>query len=131
MPSGLSTLRTPPTIRPKNGSPKKRLMNGSSALRVSASERTSATAPERRVTNVRAAWFGTYPVATTASQTTVCRAGSTLRMLLMTRDTVARETPAAFATSSRVGCRPGSLMTVITTRPEESALLLPMSFSSP
>ena len=57
--AGCSTLSTPPTIRPKNGSLKKRLMNGSSARRVSASERTSATAPVRRVTNVRAAWFGT------------------------------------------------------------------------
>ena len=58
-PRGRRTLSTPPTTRPKNGSAKKRLMNGSSSSLVSASETTRATVPVRRVTSERAARLGT------------------------------------------------------------------------
>src|ERR1700755_2146798 len=101
---GRRTLMTPPTIRPKNGSAKKRRMSGSSSCDT-ASETTSATVPLRCVTSDRAALSGTYPVASTACQTISCSLGSTLRTPLMTRETVARDTPAASATSSSVGRR--------------------------
>ncbi len=61
--------------------------------------------PVRRVTRERAARLGTYPVCPTASHTISCNCGSTLRTRLMTREAVARETPATRATSSRVGSR--------------------------
>jgi len=61
--------------------------------------------PARPVTRERAARFGTYPVAATASETTRWISGSTLRILLITRETVARETPATRATSCNVGRR--------------------------
>ncbi len=59
MPRARSTLITPPTTRPKYGSPKKRLMNGSSSLWLCESETINATVPVRRVTSDRAARLGT------------------------------------------------------------------------
>ena len=53
--------------------------------------------------NERAARFGTCPVSAMARSTVSRSFGSTLRTLFTTRDTVARETPATRATSSRVG----------------------------
>lgn len=67
----------------------------------------------RRVTSERAARLGTYPVVATASSTTVRRAGSTVVAPLITRDTVARETPATAATSSKVGRTGGSTSAVM------------------
>jgi hypothetical protein len=79
-------------------------MNGSSSCD-SLSDTTSATVPLRRVTSERASRFGTYPVWPTACHTTSCSWGSTLRIPLITRETVARDTPATRATSSSVGTR--------------------------
>ncbi|GAA3755738.1 hypothetical protein GCM10023082_58660 [Streptomyces tremellae] len=67
----------------------------------------------RRVTSERAARLGAYPVAATACRTVCWIAGSTLRIPFTTRETVARDTPAARATSSSVGPPdepPGSLL---------------------
>ncbi|CAM5462274.1 hypothetical protein STENM327S_05228 [Streptomyces tendae] len=68
-----------------------------------APETTRATVVVRRVTSCLAAWLGAYPVRSMARRTRSWMAGSTLRTPLTTRETVARETPASRATSSRVG----------------------------
>ena len=67
------------------------------------SDTTSATAPVLRVTSDRAARFGTYPVCSIARSTASRSSGSTFRMPFTTLDTVARDTPATFATCSSVG----------------------------
>jgi hypothetical protein len=72
-------------------------------IRESGSGTTRANASVRCVTRLRAAWFGTYPSASTDRMTTARRCGATDSEPLTTRDTVARETPACEATISRVG----------------------------
>src|SRR5689334_21277170 len=67
---------------------------------------TRATELVRRVTRVRAATFGTYPVSAIARCTVSRILESTVGAPLITRETVARETPAARATWSIVGLCP-------------------------
>ena len=55
------------------------------------------------MTSERAARLGTYPVAAMARSTISRSPGSTVGTALMTRETVARETPAYSATCSKVG----------------------------
>src|SRR3954453_157288 len=99
---GRSAPVAPAVIRPKYGSVKTRLRNEVSLGR-SGSEITIATELVRRVTRVRAATLGTYPVSAMARWTISRILASTLGAPLMTRDTVARDTPAASATWSIVG----------------------------
>src|SRR5258707_14929248 len=66
------------------------------------SDTARAIEPVLRVTSDRAARFGTYPMAAIAFSTDLRRAGATVAFPLTTRDTVARDTPATLATSSRV-----------------------------
>ncbi len=80
--------------------------NGSENTRNSGSAMITATAPVRRVTRDRAAWFGTYPSSSTALRTLSTRGGRTPAPPLTTRETVARDTPARSATASRVGRGP-------------------------
>ncbi|CAM5244096.1 hypothetical protein SALBM135S_04403 [Streptomyces alboniger] len=96
---------TPLTTRPKKGSANTRAVKAFCADSVlsPAPETTRATVSALRVTRERAARLGAYPVRSMAARTTSWRAGSTLRTPLTTLETVARETPATRATSSRVG----------------------------
>ena len=105
MSCGRSAPVAPAVTRPKYGSVKIRFRNESSRGRIG-SEITSATEFERRVTRLRAATFGTYPVSAIARCTAFRISGATDAAPLITRETVARETPAAAATSSMVGCCP-------------------------
>src|SRR5258708_567906 len=66
------------------------------------SDTARAIEPVLRVTSDRAARLGTYPMAAIAFSTDLRRAGATVAFPLTTRDTVARDTPATLATSSRV-----------------------------
>lgn len=77
--------------------------NGSEKIRNSGSSMITATAPLRRVTRVRAAWFGTYPSSSTALRTWSTSGLRTPAPPFTTRETVARETPARAATASSVG----------------------------
>ena len=63
---------------------------------------TTPIEPLRRVTRLRAARLGTYPSSTIAASTARRMSGLTLGEPFTTRETVARETPAREATSSRV-----------------------------
>src|SRR3984885_9185457 len=105
MSCGRSARVAPAVIRPKNGSVKIRLRNEWLSGR-SGSLITRATELERRVTRLRAATFGTYLVSAIARCTTSRILESTVGAPLITRETVARETPAASATWSMVGWCP-------------------------
>ena len=77
--------------------------NGSATIRSSGSGTTNATAFVRCVTRVRAARLGVKPSRRTAASTAARARGLTLASPLMARDAVDLDTPAAVATSSRVG----------------------------
>ena len=80
-----------------------RAKKGSAKTLVSGSAITTATASCRRVTRLRAAWFGTYPSSSTALRTRSTSGSRTPSPPLTTRDTVALDTPARAATASSVG----------------------------
>src|SRR3954453_19267660 len=84
---------TPRTSRGKNGSLKSRVVG---------SVITSAIESLRRVTRLRAARLGTYPRRSMAFSTERRTSGGPFGEPLTTRETVALETPATRATSSRV-----------------------------
>src|SRR6187401_484708 len=88
-----SAALTPRTSRGKNGS-----LNSS----VVGSVMTRAIESLRRVTRLRAARLGTYPRRSMAFSTERRTSGLTCGDPLTTRETVALETPATRATSSRV-----------------------------
>jgi hypothetical protein len=75
----------------------------SEKTRVVVSGRISAIERVRWVTRLRAARFGTYPNSATARRTASRIGAATVVEPLTTRETVARDTPARRATSSRVG----------------------------
>src|SRR5262249_1146701 len=77
--------------------------NGSAKNWLSGSHTTSPIASVRRVTRLRAAWFGVYESFAIASSTAARTSGLTFGELLMTRARVARETPAPSPTPSSVG----------------------------
>ncbi len=80
--------------------------NGSPVTLSSGSGTTKATESARWVTSVRAARFGLNPNRRTAASTAASASGLTLAPPLMALDAVDRDTPAAAATSSRVGDAP-------------------------
>ena len=71
--------------------------NGSEKNRASGSETTSAIASVRRVTRLRAAWFGDVAELRDRPLDRFARSGLTRGESLITRETVARETPASLA----------------------------------
>jgi len=93
-PARLVSMLTPRMIPLKNGSPK---------TRVAGSEANRAMASERLVISARAAWLGTYPSSSIACWTRSRNCSATVAWPLTTRETVARDTPARAATSSRFG----------------------------
>lgn len=72
--------------------------NGSLSSRALGSGTTSATDRVRRVARLRAAGLGMKPSSAIAAWTFARASGETRWPPLMTRDAVARETPAAAAT---------------------------------
>src|SRR5579884_240943 len=98
-------------------------------------ENTSAIAPARREASERAAMLGTYPVSAIALRTASRTEGAKLRLPLITRETVERESPATRATSSKVADgRSGSLIAASYStlrRPLESALCVPPQAHGP
>src|SRR5690349_12636840 len=79
---------------------------GSAMPKPTGSRTTRAIESVRWVTRLRAARFGTYPRRAIAVSTASRIAAVTGAESLITRETVAGETPATAATVARVGCPP-------------------------